>query len=590
MPGISNIFVFLVIFSTLAGFSKRLRGQLEQKRQWRLQEAERKYRTLVENVPAITYVNKADRNGRALYVSPQTQTLLGIPPEEWMSDGVSTRFSLIHPDDIDRVWTKFDCFLENGAPLDLEYRVKAPDGRLLWIQDRAIMLRDDSGYPDSIQGVMHDVTERKQTEEKLRRTEKELQTLNAELEKRVAERTAEFNRTNAELERASCAKDEFLANMSHELRTPLNSILGLSESLLEERRGSLNNYQQKSLQIIGSSGQHLLELINDILDLSKIQAGKFDFYPQNISVAELCRSSLSFVKAQAAKKFIEVNYDNQSAVTEIFADARRLKQALVNLLTNAVKFTAQHGHVTLRVTTKLEQNLIQFSVIDDGVGIALEDLQRLFQPFVQVDSSLNRQYEGTGLGLALVQKLIDLHAGSIEVISEVGKGSCFTLNLACSPNGMTKAEETSPPIEYAARETSENVEISESPAHERVILLAEDNMSNVLTIGEYLESHDYKVIVAHDGVEAITKAMESNPELILMDIQMPAMNGLEAIAHLRADLRFAATPIIALTALAMPGDRERCLQVGANEYMSKPVSLKMLAKTIESMLKLGRAK
>jgi signal transduction histidine kinase len=238
-----------------------------------------------------------------------------------------------------------------------------------------------------------------------------LQQANAELEGRVSERTTELNKANAELERANRAKDEFLANMSHELRTPLNSIIGLSESLLEQRRGTLNENQQKSLEMIGASGGHLLELINDILDLSKIEAGKFDFYPQPVSLDEFCRSCLAFVKTQAYKKSITVTYIPEPFVSKIFADPRRLKQILVNLLINAVKFTSENGRVTLRVNADLEQDLIQFAVIDNGIGITPENLQRLFQPFVQVDSSLTRQYEGTGLGLTIVQKLTDLHGG-----------------------------------------------------------------------------------------------------------------------------------------------------------------------------------
>jgi PAS domain S-box-containing protein len=412
-----------------------------------------------------------------------------------------------------------------------------------------------------------------------------LQRSNVELEYRVAERTAELNRTNIELEHANHVKDEFLANMSHELRTPLNSILGLSESLLEQRRGSLNEHQQKSLRLVESSGHHLLDLINDILDLSKIEAGKLDFYPQPLTVDEFCWSCLAFVKSQAVKKSINITYTNEATVSKIFVDPRRLKQILVNLLTNAVKFTPEKGKVTLQVTSKLDQDLIQFSVIDTGIGIAPEDLQMLFQPFVQVDSSLNRQQEGTGLGLALVQKLTDFHGGSVLVESEVGKGSSFTINLPCKLDEIAKLDNLHLQKTIPISHHSENPEVPlEASTLHGVVLLAEDNMPNVLTIGEYLESHGYEVVVAHDGLEAIEKAEAINPDIILMDIQMPAMNGLDAMARLRGNPRFVSTPIIALTALAMSGDRERCLQAGANEYLSKPVSLKQLVQMISSLI------
>jgi PAS domain S-box-containing protein len=409
---------------------------------------------------------------------------------------------------------------------------------------------------------------------------------NLNLEVRVIERTAELHQTNTELEDANRVKDEFLANMSHELRTPLTSVLGLSESLLEQRGGSLNEHQRRSLEVIEASGQHLLQLINDILDLSKIEAGKFDYYPQPVSVDDTCRSSLSFIKAQAAKKSITVTYIQDLSISKIFADPRRLKQILVNLLSNAVKFTHEKGEVILQVTTDLEQDLISFAVIDHGIGISQEDLQRLFQPFVQVDSGLNRQHEGTGLGLALVQKLTDLHGGSVQVESEVGKGSRFTINLPCLQEEVAKLEKfeakPTPPI----AEWAKNIEVpAEAPKHLGVILVADDNMPSILTIGEYLESHGYEVVVAHDGTEALKKAEEINPDLILMDIQMPVMNGLEATARLRDNVRFAHTPIIVLTALAMPGDRERSLLAGANEYMSKPVSLKELLRAITNLRK-----
>ena len=411
----------------------------------------------------------------------------------------------------------------------------------------------------------------------------DLQQLNSILEQRVVERTAELNHTNAELERANRVKDEFLANMSHELRTPLTSILGLSESLMEQKRGSLNDLQLRSLEIIESSGRHLLDLINDILDLSKIEAGKFDYFPQPIGIDEICRSSLAFVKALAAKKSISLGYTNEAQVSEINADPRRFKQILVNLLTNAVKFTPQHGDVTLHVSCNLEQELISFSVVDTGMGISVEDLKRLFQPFVQVDSGLNRQQNGTGLGLALVQRLTDLHGGSVEVESEVGKGSRFTVNLSCK--GISYDRASSPHLHQSDGIVNEKTAVTVPvPASHGLVLLAEDNEANILTIGEYLRSDGFEVAVAHDGLEAIQQAERVDPDVILMDIQMPVLDGLQAIARLRTNSRFASTPVIALTALAMPGDRNRCLAAGANEYLSKPVGLRQLVTTIQELL------
>jgi signal transduction histidine kinase/ActR/RegA family two-component response regulator len=427
------------------------------------------------------------------------------------------------------------------------------------------------------QQAQQEIVERKQYE-------KELSTLNAELEDRVSMRTEELLQTNNELEHANHAKDEFLATMSHELRAPLNSILGLSEILLEQRIGSLNTKQQKSLQTIETSGQHLLELISDVLDLSKIEAGKLDFYPQTVDVDALCRSSLAFVGEQAMRKSIDISLENEDMGLKIYADPRRLKQILVNLLTNAIKFTLEQGQVSLQVHANAEDDLIQFSVTDNGIGIAPEDLQQLFKPFVQVDSSLTRQFEGTGLGLALVQKLTDLHGGSVQVESEVEVGSCFTINIPWGKDIVTQPKiiESGNELRVGAG-TGELKQAARETLDQGKVLLVEDNVANILTIGDYLESYSYQVVTAHNGLEAIEKAEETNPNIILMDIQMPIMDGLEAIRRLRTNPRFKTTPIIALTAMAMPGDRERCLEAGANEYMSKPVSLKKLVGTINEL-------
>jgi CheY-like chemotaxis protein len=232
-----------------------------------------------------------------------------------------------------------------------------------------------------------------------------------------------------------------------------------------------------------------------------------------------------------------------------------------------------------------EQDRIQFSVIDTGIGIAAEDLRRLFQPFVQLDSTLNRQYEGTGLGLTLVQKLTDLHGGSVEVESQVGQGSRFTIYLPLEKETPEPGESPHRDSQLSSDSQKEK-DLAPHPAASRrgTILIAEDNAANILTLGDYLESHGYAIVVAQDGIEALEKAEATQPDLILMDIQMPVMNGLEAMARLRMNSRFAATPIIALTALAMPGDRERCLQDGATEYMTKPVGLRILANTITKLL------
>jgi signal transduction histidine kinase len=411
-----------------------------------------------------------------------------------------------------------------------------------------------------------------------------------ELEHRVAERTADLSAANAELARAVRAKDEFLAVMSHELRTPLNAILGMSEGLQDEVYGPLNERQLKSLSTIAGSGHHLLSLINDILDVSKIEAGKLELAISAVSVDPVCRASLGLIAQAAQRKQLEVSYTFDVAVTTVQADGRRLKQILVNLLSNAVKFTPEGGAIGLEVVGDAEREMVHFTVWDTGIGIPAEQMDRLFKPFVQLDSSLSREHDGTGLGLALVRRLSDMHGGSVAVESKVDQGSRFTVSLPWQrpPEDDLHDGERGPVARQASGtptpvETDEPLPPLKGTAH--LILLAEDHEDNLSTISSYLLAKGYRVTVARNGQEAIEQAREEMPDLILMDIQMPEMNGLEATQHIRADARLADVPIIALTALTMPGDRERCLEAGAHEYLCKPVSLKQLVTFIETLLR-----
>ncbi|MBI5953747.1 MAG: PAS domain S-box protein [Chloroflexi bacterium] len=398
----------------------------------------------------------------------------------------------------------------------------------------------------------------------------------AELEQRVQERTAELVRANR-------AKDEFLANMSHELRTPLNGIMGFAEMLMQGTRGPVSEKQAQDLGIIHSSGQHLLGLINDILDISKIEAGNFELHSEVVPLNSVCQSSLAFIRQLAQKKSITVEYLPAAPAAMIFADPKRLKQILVNLLNNAVKFTPERGNIKLEVREDIEASQVQFSVTDNGIGIAPENLQKLFEPFVQLDSSLSRQHEGTGLGLSLVKKLVELHGGSVEVESELDRGSCFRVNIPIRLQNVTGRDVQ----EIIDRDLLGKTAPLVPGAKNKRILITEDNPINMMVTSDFLTSKGHEVIEAKNGMEAIEKAREQKPALILMDIQMPDMNGFETIKRLRELPEFGSTPIIALTALAMPGDRERCLEAGANEYLTKPVSLKTLAELIENLLQRG---
>jgi len=415
-----------------------------------------------------------------------------------------------------------------------------------------------------------DITERKQMEIALEAERNRLA-------QRVDERTADLSRANSNLARALRVKDEFLANMSHELRTPLNAILGLSESLSEQIAGPLNDKQQKYIATISESGHHLLSLINDILDLAKIDAGQITLDINKVDIHSVCQASLRMIKQLAQKKNQEVSLEIDDGLGLIWADERRLKQMIVNLLGNAVKFTPENGNLGLKVQGDEEANKISFTVWDNGIGIKDDDLARLFQPFVQLDSGLARESTGTGLGLALVAQMARLHGGSITAFSEPEHGSRFTIILPWEPAlAMDAATRMKITGKFRAIQTDQT--------NKATILLVEDTKEVTMMIKDYLELAGYKVVTAQDGVDAIVQAKLVRPDLILMDVQMPRMDGLEATRKLRSEPDFRYTPIIALTALAMPSDREHCLQAGMDEYLSKPVNLKALVKMIQGCL------
>ncbi|MCY7332209.1 MAG: response regulator, partial [Pseudanabaena sp. CAN_BIN31] len=352
----------------------------------------------------------------------------------------------------------------------------------------------------------------------------------------------QLQQTNQELARATRLKDEFLANMSHELRTPLNAILGMTEGLQEQVFGTISDQQLKALQTVESSGTHLLELINDILDVSKIASGQITLDYAPTSITHLCQSSLTFIKQQAHQKRIQIHPKLQQNLPELFVDERRIRQVLINLLNNAVKFTPEGGSITLevgrhkRLDSHAEESnvdlkeFLEIKVIDTGIGITAEDIQKLFKPFIQIDSALNRQYDGTGLGLALVKQIVELHGGQVGLTSELGVGSCFSISLPYAPNTALFPETISSnqPDVTLPIEAPNTIE-SQSP----LILIAEDNEANIMTISSYLVAKGYRIILANNGQEAIAMAMSAQPDLILMDIQMPIMDGLEATRKIR---------------------------------------------------------
>ncbi len=409
--------------------------------------------------------------------------------------------------------------------------------------------------------------------------------------------------SNDDLARATRLKDEFLANMSHELRTPLNAILGLSESCLEGIYGGLNEHIEIALSTIHQSGEHLLELINDILDFAKIQAGKVDLQIDSPDINHLCQSSIVFVKHLATQKKIALVTEIPQDLGVFYVDERRIRQVLINLLSNAVKFTPEGGQVTLKVQPSAETNSLKILVIDNGIGIAPQLLNSIFDAFVQVDGKFNRQYAGTGLGLTLVKQITELHQGRVEVSSRIGEGSCFIVTLPYPGNLAFPADlpqaflgcdrptllfEPLNPIAESDQPNTSVVSLSSAvpnPTLPPLILIIEESAAHLETFSEYLSLKGYLLMITDSGLEGIHLTQLRRPDLILMDIQISDLSGLEVIQQLRSMPEFKQLPIIALAPFASNAERDRWLNSGANEYLAKPIKLRQLYEVIKQTLR-----
>jgi len=553
MVFIPLVAVLVLVFVWLWSLKKTVRAKtrelekelLERERaQKALAESEERYRSIYENILEGYY--RTDLHGRILMINPAAKRTLGYPEDADLRN--------MDLSDLMQIKTKqiqsFSRQLQSKGQVDhFIMSVSRKNGEPAELEVSARVVRDNTGDPVAVEGVFRDVTEQNTNAQRLREA---LQGAEA----------------------ASTAKSEFLANMSHEIRTPLNGVLGMLQLL---RNSQLDPEQAEYVEIAVTSGQSLLQLISDILDLSKIEAGKIEVEMEQFKLDEVIKAILESFRDQARQKAIDIELEYPGSVESWFmGDAKRIKQMLFNLVGNAVKFTEKGGvkvsvHSLGRSRKGRERLLL--IIADTGAGIAAEEFYRIFEPFTQVNGKYNRRYAGTGLGLSIVKRLMDIMGGNIQYDSEEGKGTTVYLRLDLEPV----------PGAAVRSEQEDGVRLPELK-----VLVAEDNPVNSLTLMRMLQSLGMEATAVEDGEKALAALAEVKPDLVLMDVQMPVMDGIEATKSIRGGMVDNAdpdVPIIAVTAHAMVGDRQKFLEAGMDGYIAKPVDMDNLGEVIAAVLR-----
>jgi len=550
-----------IIGYLLIGTDNTARKQVEQERKkldQRVRDQQFYTRSLIEsNIDALM---TTDPRGIITDVNKQMESLTGCTRDELIGAPFKDYFT-----DPDRAEAAISRVLAEGKVTNYELTARAMNGALTVVSYNATTFYNRGRRLQGVFAAARDVTELKRFEQTLQQK-------------------------NVELEEASRMKSEFLANMSHELRTPLNAIMGFSEVLRDGLMGQMTDPQRGLAVKIFTSGQHLLSLINDILDLSKVEAGKMTLDLERVQVPSLFSNCLSIVRERAASRRINLVMDIADGLGSIQADTRKMKQIVYNLLSNAVKFSHDGGQVTLsaaRVTRAAvgrlpatwagrcfplagrgHEDFLEITVCDTGIGISPEGLTHLFTPFSQVDSGLARKFEGTGLGLALVKLLAELHGGTVAVHSSVGEGSCFTVWVPASEEGQRAPGAVPEAVRPRAQ------------AGAGIALVVEDDAKSAELISLQLEAEGFTVLHADSAEAALRLAVQQPLSLITLDIMLPNMDGWELLDRLRRVPELVRVPVVIVSIVA---ERNRGFALGASAIMQKPLSRQELSETLADL-------